>query len=166
MIFFSSYTSGKSSVLSVVKRAVLAIVFLVLSGCSVVQDLIDPPIVSLSNIEILESSGLSIRFAIDLNIQNPNPVPIPITGLSYGLSLNGNRVLNGVTSDGINLGAYEQDNLVLEAEASLLGMLGLFRDLLSADTREIEYLIDASVGISGFSRAIEVSESGLVPLSR
>lgn len=165
-MLFSIYKSSNGFVPSVVKKAVLAIAFLALSGCSVVQDLIDPPVVSLSNIEILESSGLSIRFAIDLNIQNPNPVPIPITGLSYGLSLNGNSVLNGVTSEGVDLGAYGEDNLRLEAEASLLGMLGLFRDLLSADTREVEYLIDASIGISGFSRAIEVSESGLVPLSR
>lgn len=150
-----------------IRKTAFCLLTLLLFGCSTVQDLIQPPVVSLTNIELLEADGFSVRFALDLNIQNPNPVPIPISGLSYALSLNDNQVVTGVLSDGVDLGAYGETEVRLEAGTNLFGMLGLFRDLVSiGQATEFEYELEASIGVSGFNRPIEVSESGVVPLTR
>ncbi|GEM_PF-4673688 len=79
----------------------LGCILLSLAGCASLQNYFEPPTVSLIGIEILEADGFSIRFGLDLTVQNPNPITIPISGLS----LNGNEVLSGVSSTGIDLGA-------------------------------------------------------------
>jgi len=44
-------------------------------------------------------------------------------------------------------------------------MMALFTDLLSSQITDFAYDLEASIGVRGFSRPIEVNESGLVRLS-
>lgn len=135
-----------------------------LTSCATVESLLEPPKLSLTNIEILEANGFSIRLALDINVQNPNPVPLPINGLSYSLMLNGNEFLSGVASDLEGVGAFSETQVRLEAGTNLLGLMGLASEILSGQTDQYEYRLDAKIGLSGFSRSIEVSETGIVPI--
>lgn len=152
--------------LKILKYGVIFICATILVGCASLQNMLEPPRVSLTNIEILEVSGFSVRFALGLNIQNPNPVPIPITGLSYEVSLNSFDVLSGVSSDSVDLGAYGETEVRLEASTNLFGMMRLFTDFMSAQTSELEYELDASIGVRGFAKSFDINESGIVPLSK
>lgn len=153
------------SFLKQIKLLTICFLASLLMGCASLQQMMEPPRVNLTGIEVLELSGFSLRIALDLSIQNPNPVPIPITGLSYDIGLNGYDVLNGVSSEAINLGAYEQTQVRLEASANLFGMMGLLSDFLSAETSELNYQLEASIGVRGFPQPFDINETGLVSIT-
>ncbi len=139
---------------------------LFLSGCSgfSLQDRFQEPRVSLSSIEILEASGFSVRFALNLRVENPNPLPIPVQGMSYSLRLNEHLVASGLASSVGDIAAYGESPVRLEASTNLLGMLGLMQSLLSAQTTELDYDLQSSIDVRGFSKSFEWSERGVVPL--
>ena len=135
-----------------------------LTSCAILERALEPPKLSLANIEILEASGFSIRMALYINVQNPNPVPLPINGLSYSLALNDIEFLSGVASDLEGVAAFSETQVRLEAGTNLLGLMGLASEILSGKTEQYEYRLDAKIGLSGFARSMEVSETGIVPI--
>ena len=76
----------------------LFLVLALLAGCAGLG-INERPVVTLTNLRMLESEGLSMRFAIDLTITNPGPVSIPVNGLSWNLELEGSRILTGVSNE-------------------------------------------------------------------
>jgi|SaaInl5LU_22_DNA_1037371.scaffolds.fasta_scaffold19712_1 LEA14-like dessication related protein len=149
-------------------RALAFAGLLLLSGCAgfSLQDQLNEPRVSLTSIEILELSGFSARFGVNLNVQNPNPLPIPIQGISYSLQLNDNLVASGVASSIGDIEAYGETEVRLEASTNLFGMLGLLQSLMSMETAEVEYQLESVIDIRGFSKSFEWIEAGVVPLDR
>lgn len=149
-------------------QAVVLTAILFLSGCAGFswQDQLQEPRVSLSSIEILEVSGGSVRFALNLRVENPNPLPIPVQGMSYSLRLNDHLVASGLASSIGDISAYGESPVRLEAGTNLLGMLGLMQSLLSDQTTELNYDLQSSIDLRGFSRSFAWSERGVVPLYR
>lgn len=136
-----------------------------LGSCATLDRFVDPPSVSITNIEVLPSQGFQPRFAVYLNIVNPNPLPIPVTGLAYEINLNGYEVFNGATSDVPSIPAYEEVPLRVEVGANLLQSVGFISGLINGSFDTLDYSIDSQIKVSGITRPFAVSESGQVPLT-
>ncbi len=114
----------------------------------------------------MEPQGLNQRFKLTVLVQNPNPMRLPVQGLSYNLSLNGNKLINGVSNSIPTLKAYEETEIPLVASIDLLGALGFLNSLLnSPQAKPINYNLTANINLKGFGRAYTVRKTGVVDLS-
>ena len=113
------------------------------SGCAgsgLVPD-VDPPRVSLANLELLESGTLEQRFRITLRVRNPNPFPLPITGFSFDLDVNGRSFADGVNNTATLIPRLGEEIVVVDASTSFLQVAQIIMGLPGRDT--------LSYGISG-----------------
>jgi len=147
-----------------VRSLIVSLSLLVLSACSTLTEFATPPKVSITNIELLPGNFLSPRFAISLQVKNPNPVPLPIKGLAYDINLNGLEVFNGVTNEVPLIPAYGEIPLKIELGANLIQATQFVLSLRSGNVKTLDYSINTDVSVSGISKPFAVSESGKVDL--
>lgn len=124
------------------------------------------PIINLTNLRLLESEGLSMRFAIDLRVTNPGPVSFPVDGLSWELQLEGSQILTGVTNNVPRLEPYTEVPLTLEASTNLAGMVELFTRLMNRQNDRFDYQLRTRLGLSGFRLPITHTDTGSIELTR
>ncbi|MCB1672662.1 MAG: LEA type 2 family protein [Gammaproteobacteria bacterium] len=141
------------------------VIMLLLASCSGLG-INERPVVTLTNLRLLESEGLSMRFAIDLRITNPGPISIPVDGLSWELQLEGSRILTGVSNNVPLLEAYTEVPLTVEASTNLTGMVELFTRLMSRRNDQFDYELSTRLGLAGFRLPITYTDSGSVTLTR
>ncbi|MBT8148214.1 MAG: LEA type 2 family protein [Gammaproteobacteria bacterium] len=148
------------------KRVILLVTLLLqLAGCTGLG-INERPVVTLTNLRMLESDGLSMRFAIDLSITNPGPVTIPVDGLSWNLELEGSRILTGVSNQVPVLEPFTEVPLTLEASTNLTGMVELFTRLLNRQSEQFDYQLETRLGLAGFRLPITYTDSGSIALDR
>lgn len=139
--------------------------FLWLAGCETLESFLEAPKVSLTNVEVLPMQGLQPRFALYLNIENPNPISIPLSALAYQISLDGYNLFNGSTSELPSIPAGGESPLRLELSLNLLESASVVANMLRGSQPTMDYAIDSQVTVSGISRPFHVSETGVVELS-
>jgi len=147
------------------QTTLLVTVLLLLAGCTGLG-INERPVVTLTNLRLLESEGLSMRFAIDLTITNPGPVSIPVDGLSWNLNLEGSRILTGVSNEVPTLEPFTEVPLSLEANTNLTGMVELFTRLLNRQNEQFDYELETRLGLGGFRLPLSYTDSGSISLSR
>lgn len=78
-----------------------------LQACSSVPGVVEQPKISIQNIAVQNISLTQGTALVTLNVSNPNAFPIPITGIQYGLNLNGHLVATGEQSQDQMIGARQ-----------------------------------------------------------
>lgn len=150
-------------------RTFFAVVLATLvTACSSLTDMVDfdEPQVELLGLEPMAANGMEARFLVRLRIVNPNAIPLDIDGMSYDVFLRERKVLSGVSSDGINIGAYSEGTAELEVAAGMFGSLALLRDLMATPTDGgLPYRLDAKISRRGLPSAIRVSREGQLDLN-
>ena len=124
------------------------------------------PVVTLTNLRLLESEGVSMRFAIDLTVTNPGSISFPVEGLSWNLELEGSRILTGVTNEVPTLDPFTEVPLSLEASTNLTGMIELFTRLVSQQSEQFDYELRTRLGLRGFRLPITYTDTGSISLTR
>ena len=147
------------------RSLLLVILLLQLAACSGLG-INERPVVTLTNLRMLESDGLSMRFAIDLSITNPGSVSYPVDGLSWSLDLEGSRILTGVSNEIPTLEPFTEVPLSLEASTNLTGMVELFARLMNRQSEEFDYQLRTRLGLAGFRLPITYTDSGSISLSQ
>ena len=150
---------------NITTKTLLLFCLLMLSSCAGLTES-QRPIVNLTNLRLLESEGLSMRFAIDLSVTNPGPVSFPVDGLSWELQLEGSQILTGVTNNVPRLEPYTEVPLTLEASTNLTGMVELFTRLISRQNDRFDYQLRTRLGLSGFRLPITHTDTGSIELTR
>ena len=126
----------------------------------------DEPEVELIGLKPLSNSGMEARFLVQLRITNPNSIPLDIDGMSYEVLLRDQKVLSGVSNEGISIGAYSESTADLEVAVSLLGSLGLIKELMTRPPEGgLPYRLNAKLSRSGIGGAIRVSREGTLDLN-
>ena len=118
------------------------------SGCTGLTG-IEKPTVKLTNLRLLESSGLT-----------------PVRGLSWAVSLGGAELLSGVTNDVPTIAPYSEVPLTLEATTNLTGMLGLFTRLMQPRDDAFDYELRTRIGMTGLRLPLEYTDRGSIRLDR
>ena len=115
---------------------VLAVVTLALSGCSSVGralNIVNPnytirdvrPHVSLA----LPLSASSIDFDFTIGVDNPNTVGLNLARLDFGVLVNGNRLIDSVNNERINIPARGSNDVHLRARVGYQQIPNLFQQI-------------------------------------
>ena len=143
----------------------LSLVWL-LSSCAMFSPSYQQPEVQLTNIEPLSRKGLEQRFAISLNILNPNNSELNISGLSYHLKLQGHKVVSGVSSGLQPIPSFGESAIKLEASANLFGGFRAVEALLNSDSGLVEFELETRISTSWWKWPITVVETGSINIDQ
>ena len=144
----------------------IAIVFLaaLLAACATLTGDLDPPKVTIENVESLPNSGSTPRFLITLRIANPNKQALDIVGVSYSMELLGKELITGVTNEVPRIEAYSEQTVELEAGVRLFELLRLLAGLGLEPTEQLDYRFEAKLDFAGFLPTQRVEETGVISL--
>lgn len=137
---------------------------LLLSGCSALQRNYEEPEVHLTRIAPLAGTGLEQRFLIGLRILNPNRDAINVAGMSYNVSLRGQKVVSGVSSQLPRIPGYGEAEVELEASTNLLAGARVLLDLMNRPAEPIDYELEARLDVGRFALPVRIRDSGSISL--
>ncbi len=120
----------------------------------------DPPGITLTSFRLLPSTGISPRFEIGLQIINTNSQPLPLAGVAYDVSIENEKILRGVANDLPTIEAYGEANIVLEANANIMGGVKLIGSLINSPRDSIKYTFNAKLDVGSFGPPIRIVEEG------
>lgn len=145
----------------------LLLLSLMLGGCAVLSPDFQKPEVEVTSLEPLPPGpGSDLRFRIHLRVFNPNDSELALSGLYYTLSLAGHRVITGTSSNLPPIAPYGQDNIVVDATASLVGSIFAAAELIGSRRDTVPYELEAKLGLRrSIMPSITVRRSGEVRLS-
>lgn len=135
-----------------------------LSGCAAFRA--EPPEVALIGLQV---ENLTLSHAIltaDLSLFNPNNFSINIREVRYALSINNIQVAQGMSLDGIRLGAHQYGQLPLRLSTSYFNLLRL--GPLLEQNKPLPYEISGEVTLGNYligSRARNFSKKGTLDLA-
>ena len=121
-----------------------------LSACSSggIKGFVEQPTIQVHKVEMgnFSLSRGSATFVLD--IQNPNSFAIPLTGLDYGLRLNGVQVAEGNKTERVTIGAKQSQKLEIPLQFSFSNMLNMLPGLLR--NRSVNYDLGGSIHLPWF----------------
>lgn len=135
-----------------------------LSSCALLDPAYEKPAVHLVKIEPLSSRGLEQRFRVDLKIINPNRSGLSVSGMSYALKLNGEKVVTGVTGQISEIAPYSETVVQVEASTNILAGLRLISSLLNKPGRELHYELETKLRSGWWPMPINIVENGDITL--
>lgn len=138
---------------------------LLLAGCASLKPGYLEPEINLVSIKPLPSENLEQRFLLGLRITNPNDITLPITGFSYNLALQGHKVLNGASSTGARIPAFGNVLVELESTTSLMGGLGVIREILAHPGKPFSYELSVRMHGGWWQLPATAVESGEIDLA-
>lgn len=126
----------------------LCFLAVLIGGCAALSPNFQKPEVEVTSIEPLPAAaGNNLRFRIHLRVFNPNDSELALSGLYYTLHLAGHKVLTGTSSDLPPIAPYGQDDIVVDATASLVGSVFAAMDLIGSRRDTVPYELEAKLGL-------------------
>lgn len=148
----------------VIRRLLLAILLLSIAGCAGFGGYRESVRVTVSAIEVLESTVFEQLYRVTLRVQNRNEQPITIRGGSFDLKVNGREFGSGVSDSVLTIPAYSDARLEVRMVSTLFGMVRLFQGLSSAERTELTYEISGRFRVDGFLGGITFREAGEIAM--
>lgn len=149
---------------NIVKLTLLALLVSVLSSCALLDPAYEKPSVHLVKIEALSSHGLEQRFRVDLKIINPNRSGLSVSGMSYTLKLNGEKVIKGVSGQISAIPAYAERTVQVEASTNIFAGLKLIASVLKNPEQALHYELETKLRSGWWPIPITIIESGDITL--
>lgn len=144
---------------------VSAVILLMAAGCSMLQSGYEKPVVTITSFEAVPSQNLSPRFQIGLHIINPNRTVLDLVGISYSISLEGHKIMTGVSNQLPRIEPYGEGDVVLNAAVNLFSSIVFFTDLIrDKKTDQLEYSLNAKLDAGSFHPLIRLSKKGILSL--
>ncbi|GAB6081894.1 hypothetical protein JCM30471_08080 [Desulfuromonas carbonis] len=138
---------------------------LLVFGCAGLGPGFEEPTVGLSSFRFLPSEGMAPRFEIGLHIVNPNRTPLKLDGIVYSVTLGGQKVLTGATSDLPEIAVYGEGEVTLTATTDLLRSIRLLASLVNQPQGIVPYELDAKLDIGALRPRIHLQEKGEINLA-
>jgi LEA14-like dessication related protein len=126
---------------------IAALFVLTLAGCAGVGKTLQPPRVTLTNIQVEKVKAFETVFQIELRVFNTNDIPIEIKGIDCELELNGRKFASGVSKVGKEIPSYGTDIVPVTVYSSVLEMVRGFLDLPGRE--KVQYKISGRVRLGG-----------------
>jgi len=144
----------------------LTIVAGYLTACASSGNLLDPPTVSLTSVELAEFDLKRQTFHLGFDVDNPNPFPLPVKSVEYRLIFDDKKFAGGSTSGSFTVPASGRDAFVISVEVDTLNTASQLTSLLrSGLPDEVNYELYGSLTVDiPFARPIPFSSSGSIEL--
>jgi LEA14-like dessication related protein len=144
----------------------LALLVLAISGCASLHRQIEEPSLSIVGLEIVDLGLLQQRYAVTLNVQNPNPLTLPVSGMSYALQVGGKDFARGVTSKPFTLPAYGEAQVQVDLTTNLLDSVRRIQALLDSGMETVGYSLTGRLQVDlPFVGAVPFQNRGEINLA-
>lgn len=142
---------------------VLLAISSLLSACSNPFVRIQAPSVSIAQVSLIEAQLLEQRYRMQLRIQNPNPYALPISGMHYRLFLNGVEFARGVSSQSVQIPAYEERLLEVEMTSTIGALIGQLHRWQRIPEEGLRYRLAGEVNLSSRFTPVGFEYHGAIP---
>ena len=122
---------------------------LAISGCAGVGTRLDPPRVSLANIQVKEVTGLETAFEIQMRVMNANDVALEVKGIKAELDVNGQPFASGVSNTPVEIPSYGSELVTVTLYSSVLNMFKSVYGL--TESQELSYHLKGKIRVSAGS---------------
>jgi LEA14-like dessication related protein len=146
------------------RHAGLALMLLFLAACAGVDAYRDPIRVTVSNIQVLESTLLEQLYLVTLRIQNRNEEPLSIRGGSFDLEINGKDFGSGVTDQAVTVPAYSDAKIEVRMVSTVFGVLRLIQGMRERTDGSLQYEISGRLSAEGALGGLPFREAGEISL--
>ncbi len=117
---------------------------LVLSGCA---PKFTRPNVTVVGVEMRGGNLLQQKFAVKLNIQNPNDRALPVRGLHVELNVSGEQIASGVSDHAVVVPAFGESEFDMTITANLALVLLKLQDKASQHADSIDYVLTGTASL-------------------
>ena len=136
-------------------------------SCATLQPGYETPTVSITSFEAIPSQGMIPQFQIGLHIVNPNRSPLNLKGISYTITLEGHKIMTGVSNQLPRIEAYGEGDLVLNASVDLFSSIGFFTDLMRNQKKDkFSYSLNAKLDAGSLHPLIRITKKGEISLTQ
>ena len=134
-------------------------------ACSSLPRQLAPPQVELVELRLVQASFDGQRFAVRLQINNPNPVPIPVALVEFDVRLAGEGLLDGRSAASFTLPAGGSEVVDVEVFSNLISSATRLVALMQRPANTLEYEIQGDVTLNvRFRDPLSFYHRGQVPL--
>ena len=137
----------------------VVLAMLCLSGCSLFVPRLEPPRLSVVNVEFQKGALWQQRLRVRMHVDNPNDRELPIKGITYTLDVNGQEFAHGESAASFVVPALGQAEFDMNMTANMAGTL---LSLLShGSDASVEYHLAGRIALSeGLLRSIPFDQHG------
>lgn len=145
---------------------VITLMFLLLQGCASLKPMdFEDPTVTVNSVRIIPSEGIAPKFEISLHLINPNSIALPLRGVAYSVTIDGRKILTGVSNDMPTIAAYGDGNITLSATANILNSVRLIASLVQQNRDMVEYELNAKLDLGTFTPNIHIKDIGEISIN-
>lgn len=144
----------------------LPLTMLCLTACATVPPDIEPPKISIANIEPKDFAVLEQVFDVRLRIRNPNDQELGINGLRFDIELNGKEFGYGMSGQQVKVPRFSSEVVNVEVITGLGSFLRQFQELNKSGVAKMSYRLKGTAFVvfpSSFK--LPFDEKGEVDLS-
>ena len=142
-------------------RFIVCLAGILLAGaCGDLKPDYETPTVNVSYFRPLPGQGITPRFEVGLHIINPNDFELDIRGISYTVSLQGQRVIVGVAGKQPVVPAYGEGDIDLQASTDVISSIRLITGMMRQRSDNFSYKLEAKLDIRGFASKVHVVKEG------
>lgn len=144
----------------------LGLLYLLVAGCASLRPNFETPNIHVTSLSMLPSSGLEARFKIGLRVSNPNPQALKVRGMSYNVSLEGFKFIQGVGNNIPTIPAYGEEEFFVEASTNLIESIKMITAFINNPRDTLQYSFGAKLDTgSTVLPRLKLSDSGEINLT-
>ncbi len=149
----------------VVRAVWLLIAVVGLCGCALLAPG-QKPEVHLVNVQPGSQEGFEQRFVITLLVLNPTSSELKISGLSYNLKLQGEKLISGAAGGMNPIPPYGQSTIKVPASANLISGLKIIGAFIESRSQSVDFELEARLSMGWFHVPVTVVEAGSIDLGK
>lgn len=97
-----------------------------IGGCVAPQN-VQAPSIALQDVKLLNVEGLTQHLQVQLLVSNPNEFDIPLTGLKFGMQMNGLDFAEGLSNQRVDIPRLSRAVVPVEVTVSVLAVMKQIR---------------------------------------
>ena len=137
-----------------------------LTGCAGIGRRLEPPRISLANIQVQAFTGLETVFQIKLRVFNTNDVDLNVKGIEADLTINGKPFATGVSKAEVQIPAFENRLVTVTVYSSVIDIFKSIHGLQQAE--QLKYGLKGKLRVAAdnaLSTALPFESEGQVTLT-
>ncbi len=162
----SLFKNSKTKVFRNVPAISILIISLLLAGCAGLGKSLEPPRVSLADIQVDNFTGFETVFQIQLRVINTNDIDLNVKGLEAQLEINGQPFATGVSNTPVKIPSFGTELVTVALYSSVIKM---FRSVYGLhESEELKYRLNGKLRVSGdstFATTLPFESAGEVTLN-
>ena len=137
-----------------------------LTGCAAVGRQLEPPRISLAQIQVQEFTGFEAVFQIKLRVFNTNDIDLKVKGIKADLEINGKPFATGVSRAAVNIPSFGTELVPLTVYSSVIDIVKGIHGLQKAE--QLQYRLKGKLRVAGenlMSTTLPFESAGQVTLN-